>query len=465
MSPQRGTPKIDTTYLGGIPLPRLETEPQVEPDHSTDSEKRPKTKAVQVLHVINGEHFAGAERVQDLLAGRLGRFGYEVGFACLKPGEFLTARQNTDAPLYETPMRGRFDLGAARRLAKIAKDGNYRILHSHSVRSAMIALLAATWTGLPLVHHVHSPVSRDTEHRWRSRINALAERLYLTRANRLIAVSHSLARHIATLSPRIADRVAVVPNGVPCRPMVRHEVPANIPNQPAVVGPIGRAWIPDMTTGINYFGIANDLYDATYFHLPSPAETEPSPNGKTWTLGTVALFRPRKGIETLLHSLALLKESKTPVRLLAVGGFISEQYEKETKAMARQLGVDDMVEWTGFTRDVDAELSRMDAFVLPSLYGEGLPMVVLEAMAVGLPVVATDVEGIPEAIRDGHDGLIARPADPADLAAKLETLTAGRVDYRAMQDSARRRQSTSFSDESMARGVARVYDELLDQKT
>ena len=63
----------------------------------------------------------------------------------------------------------------------------------------------------------------------------------------------------------------------------------------------------------------------------------------------------------------------------------------------RQLRLSEQITWTGFTRDVTAELLKMDLFVLPSLFGEGLPMVVLEAMAAGVPVVATRVAGMPEA--------------------------------------------------------------------
>ena len=74
------------------------------------------------------------------------------------------------------------------------------------------------------------------------------------------------------------------------------------------------------------------------------------------------------------------------------------------------------ITWTGFTRDVLDELRQMDLFVLPSLFGEGLPMVVLEAMAAGVPVVATRVAGIPEAIRPGQDGVLVEPGDAEDLA-------------------------------------------------
>src|SRR5689334_12290393 len=65
---------------------------------------------VRVLHLINGEHYAGAERVQDLLAQRLGDFGFEVGFAALKPGRFAELRGAQTAELYDVPMRSRFDL-------------------------------------------------------------------------------------------------------------------------------------------------------------------------------------------------------------------------------------------------------------------------------------------------------------------------------------------------------------------
>src|SRR5262245_62129639 len=73
-------------------------------------------KNIRVLHVINGEHYAGAERVQDLLAQRLPEFGFDVGFACLKPHQFPRQRQARDVPLFEVPMGGRLDLRPVRRL-------------------------------------------------------------------------------------------------------------------------------------------------------------------------------------------------------------------------------------------------------------------------------------------------------------------------------------------------------------
>ena len=103
----------------------------------------------------------------------------------------------------------------------------------------------------------------------------------------------------------------------------------------------------------------------------------------------------------------------------------------------------------------------MQVFVLPSLYGEGMPMVVLEAMAAGLPIVSTRVEGIPQVVRHGVDGLLAQPSDAEDLAEALQRFVRGEVDANVMGDNGWHRQRENFSDVSMAAGVATVYRQVL----
>ena len=88
-------------------------------------------------------------------------------------------------------------------------------------------------------------------------------------------------------------------------------------------------------------------------------------------------------------------------------------------------------------------------------------MVVLEAMAAGVPVVATRVEGIPEAIRHGRDGLIVAPKDAAGLAEALSQVLDGTVDWTTLRENARARHARRFSDRSMAAGVADVYRQVL----
>jgi glycosyltransferase involved in cell wall biosynthesis len=125
------------------------------------------------------------------------------------------------------------------------------------------------------------------------------------------------------------------------------------------------------------------------------------------------------------------------------------------------LGVSRWIEWTGFKSNVHGELQTFDLFALPSLFGEGLPMVVLEAMASGVPVVASAVEGVPEAIGDGVEGLLATPGDAGDLAGTIAAVIDGRYDWESLRQNALKRQAEYFSDESMACGVAEVYRSLL----
>ncbi len=363
---------------------------------------------VKVLHVINGEHYAGAERVQDLLALRLHDLGFRVGFACLKQGVFARMRTSKRAPVHLIAMRNRFDLGPVWQLAGIVRSEGYQLIHAHTPRTALIAACVSLLTGVPMVSHVHSPVARDTTHRVRNWLNLVAERMAMIRASALVAVSESLGRSIGSGAAR-DHRVNVVHNGVPASAVPRRGAPPRF----------------------------------------------------DWTIGTVALFRPRKGLEVLLHSLAKLRALGFSVRLRAVGCFETQEYEAQVKALAHRLGIEQHVDWVGFTEHVEAELSRMDLFVLPSLFGEGMPMVVLEAMAAGVPVVATRVEGIPEAIRNGVDGLIAEAGNPDDLARAVGSIIRGDVDYVAMRRNAQRRHAERFSDRAMAEGVARVYRRVL----
>lgn len=361
---------------------------------------------LRVMHVINGEHYSGAERVQDLLALQLGQFGVDVGFTCIKPVRFPTMRQS-EVPLLRHPMRFRFDISPAFHLARAIRRDGYQLLHAHTPRSALVARIAAGLTGTPLVYHAHSPTSRDTTHGFRNRLNAWTERASLIGAAELIAVSGSIGEHLLSCGYS-KDRVSVAHNGVP---------------GPATLLPRQR------------------------------------PVGE-WTLGAVALFRPRKGLEVLLEALAELRRWGHRVKLLAVGPFETPEYEAKIRELAGRLKLTDAIEWTGFTRDVPAELARMDLFVLPSLFGEGLPMVVLEAMAAGVPVVATDVEGVTEAIRDGIDGVIARPGDADHLAGSLLRVISGNLNWEELRQTARARWQSRFSDVSMARQVAAIYRQV-----
>ena len=168
----------------------------------------------RVLHVINGEHYSGAERVQDLLALELPAQGYEVGFACLKADRFPAARHAQDAALYHVPMRWRFDLDCVDQLVNLIEQEQYALVHAHTPRSVLMGSMAAKRAGVPLVYHVHSPTARDSTRKLQNYFNAKFESWSLRNASHLITVSPSLKKWMHEQG--IAEELLTyVPNGVP----------------------------------------------------------------------------------------------------------------------------------------------------------------------------------------------------------------------------------------------------------
>ncbi len=145
----------------------------------------------------------------------------------------------------------------------------------------------------------------------------------------------------------------------------------------------------------------------------------------------------------------------------AIGSFAEPSYGRALRQRVKRLGLESVVDWIGFHSDANAQLQQLDLFVLPSLFGEGLPMVVLESMAMGVPVVATDVEGVPEAIRDRREGRIVPAGDPAALAQAIADIIRGSCCWTTLRRNAMTRQAAHFSDIGMAQGVAKVYDQVL----
>ncbi len=367
------------------------------------------TTMSRVLHVINGELFSGAERVQQLLGKRLAAFGFDPYFACLKQGKFLECSGLPQDRIWVEAMRHRRDFGVVSRLAKRSHDARIDLLHAHTPRSAMIASLVSRKMGIPWVYHVHSPTVRDSTRRLQNWINDWVERLSLRSASGIITVSKSLRREMLRRG-WLRTRLVTIANGV------------------AEQEPI----------------FAIDRIEQS-----------------SWTLGMVALIRPRKGIEVLLQAFREVLRSNPEVRLNVIGSFETPEYESQVIALTKELGIESAVRWKGFTRDVNSAIRELDALVLPSLFGEGMPMVVLEALAVGVPVVATRVEGTPEVIRDGREGYLAEPSNPQSLARTIERLISDRHAWCRMSQQAWNRHQESFSDVRMAQRVAHTYKKIL----
>ncbi|MCO8122525.1 glycosyltransferase [Stieleria sp. TO1_6] len=377
--------------------------------------EKPSLPKLRVLHIVNGEHFSGAERVQSHLGRCLPDFSVDADFACVKPGKFaalLDQHQGQWGQIHCAAMAHRLDLRAAWKVRELVIGGGYQLLHAHTPRTAMIASVAAKLTGVPWVYHVHSPALRDSAKPITNRVNGAIERLALSSCSHLVTVSESLRLDCIRRGARESD-VTVVHNGVPA--------------------------------------------------IRPPRANTPVVGGR-WVIGMVALMRARKGLEVMLDALAQLR-SHHDVVLRLIGPFETESYEAEINLKIKRLDLSHCVERIGFSNQIPQELARLDAMVLPSLFGEGLPMVVLEAMAAGLPVIATRVEGTPEAVTDGVEGLLAEPRDAVSLAGKIEELVTGAHDWNKMSEAAFKRHGSDFSEIAMARHTAAIYRNVLNKPT
>lgn len=364
---------------------------------------------VNALHLINGEHFSGAERVQQLLGKRLPDVQVFPHFVCLKKGKFTEYSGLAADSMSTISMSSRIDLSIVSRIAERAKSLNAHIIHAHTPRAAMIANFVSKRCGLPWVYHVHSPAARDSTRSMLNRINNFVEACSLRRADHIITVSKSLRREMLSQGYS-RHKVTAVANGVACQESIN---------------------------------------------------TTERLSQKNWRLGMIALVRPRKGIEVLLQSLDRLRGIHERIAVEIIGGFETSEYETSVRAMVKDLSLENVVQFTGFTNNVPAAIQRLDALVLPSLFGEGMPMVVLEAMAMGVPVVATRVEGTPEVIRHGKEGLLAEPQNAQSLANEIESFIGDRYAWERMSRNAIARHREHYSDIQMATATAKVYRKVL----
>jgi glycosyltransferase involved in cell wall biosynthesis len=164
-----------------------------------------------------------------------------------------------------------------------------------------------------------------------------------------------------------------------------------------------------------------------------------------------------KGIEYLIDALALLKQQGCPVYCRVAG---SGESRASLRERCLKRGVTEQVEWLGHVEDMQSFYRSIDCFVLPSVSDEGLPLGILEAMASGLPIVATEIAGVSEAVRDGIDGLLVPPRDPSALASALMCLLNDAEDRLRMGRAGRGRVEGQFSKTRFANDILTQYKAL-----
>jgi glycosyltransferase involved in cell wall biosynthesis len=285
------------------------------------------------------------------------------------------------------------------------------IVHTHDYRTNLLAGLAARRAGLKWVATVHLHTNTTARLRLYARLDLHLLRL----ADRVIAVSQALAQRLRASGIQ-PGRLRVVHNGVDVEALV-HQA-------------------QDPAAARHRFGIAAG---APLVVLPGR-------------------LSPQKGQAELLAAVPAVLV-RQPATVFAFAG--DGPQRERLNSRAHELGAAHAVHWLGYDTRLPELLSAADVVVLPSR-DEGLPLALLEAMALGRPIVATTAGGMCEAIDDGREGLIVDAARPAELAEAIVRLCsdahmAGQLGARAQA-----RVRRQFSLDQAADRLAAVYDELLD---
>lgn len=167
-----------------------------------------------------------------------------------------------------------------------------------------------------------------------------------------------------------------------------------------------------------------------------------------YNIGCVARLEQEKGIEFLIQAIKIVREFIPFARLIIVG---EGREKKKLVWLSERLGLKEAIQWIGYQRQIERWYGYFDAYVLPSVTRESFGITLVEAMASGVPVVASRIGGIPEIIEHKRTGLLAKPGDSQDLADQLIYLYNNRAETRQMVVAARNKAEEAFSLERMIR--------------
>ena len=348
----------------------------------------------RVVHVSFGLHVGGQEKLLVEFARHSDPSRSALTFVSLGDrGELADDLEACGSVVVALGQPSGLKPGLILRLSRLFRGVGPAVVHTHDTRSLFYAAPAARLTRVPRV--VHTCHGRDV---------------------RATSRQEAMARHLS----RLVDRYVCV----------SQEVKAQCREQGI--------------TGSRVCTILNGI-DIDRFPYNGP-----SPDGP---VVTVARLSPEKDVANLVRATAIAAHEGDDLRIEVAGG---GSCLEDLKGLAAELGVAERVTFLGEVRDIPALLGRARIFVLPSL-SEGIPLTVLEAMARGLPVVATRVGGLPEVVIDGETGLLVPAADPPALAQAILSLSRDPDAAGRMGEAGRKRVERIFDVRRMVADYEALY--------
>ncbi|MFH1258639.1 MAG: glycosyltransferase [Elusimicrobiota bacterium] len=355
---------------------------------------------LKIFHLDSERSWRGGEQQVLYLAEELERAGQTNFIIAPAQTRLETKTKSLGIRFFPLSIAGEWDLKAVWRLRKLIRAESPDILHCHSAHAHAIGLLACLGKNSPKLI-----VSRrvDFPIRYKGK--------YTCKIAKIIVVSEGIRKVL--LAGGIKDEnIAVVKDGVDL---------AYFRRQPC-----------------------EHLYKELKLVHDQPV------------VGTVAALAPHKDYPNFLQAAYWIHQKMPEVQFLIVG---EGEEENKIKELTRKLGLENVVVFAGFRSDIPAVLSLFDVFALSS-YLEGMGQVLVEAMLVGLPVVATNTGGIPDVVVDGLTGFLAPPRDSEKLAGKIIELLQDK-DKRLGFAVAGQKRALEFSKQKTAKETEKIYFQVM----
>jgi glycosyltransferase involved in cell wall biosynthesis len=375
---------------------------------------------LKVLEMIDKPSLGGGQTVLLALARHLDRTRFDVS-VCAKSGGPLEEEVRKLGLVFhpaEFSKKPSLDLG--RGLVRLLLSEKIDVLHTHGGIAGLFGRSAARKAGTPVVvhtihgiHYLHyrNPVLR--------RAFIGLERSLSRTTSAVVCVSEADLAQARQFRLAPADRLSLIRNGV-----------ASVDG---AADPLRNGKISELSLRLR---------------LRKPV------------IGTIARLHRQKGVEYFIQAVPAVLRRNAEATFVVVGG---GPLEKRLRSRVDRLGLSDRIILAGERSDAFDLLSAFDVFVLPSLW-EGLPLVLIEAAGLGKPIIATEIDGSREIIRDGETGLLVPPADPPALAGAILRLLEDAALARRLGENARREIPPKFSLERMIAETERLYLDLAAEK-
>ncbi|MBU1869755.1 MAG: glycosyltransferase [Candidatus Omnitrophica bacterium] len=361
----------------------------------------------KICHVVEELRIGGLERTVIQIASGLERSLYSQEIWCLREkGVLAEEAENKGIAVKQFDFQGGISLPKIIKLADELKRGKFQIVHSHDIYPSVWAIAAAAFAGVPYkIMHCQSTYYALP---FKDKIKLKFLSLFI---DRFIAVSKAVKLSLEKCALISAKKIEVVYN---CCARFNRSPEQKVPET------------------LREFGIKEGDF----------------------VIASISRLEAHKGHSYLVEALSGLKDVQG-LKCLIIG---DGPAKRDLELLCESLGVKGEVIFTGMRSDISRILSVASVYVQPSALREGLPLTLAEAASAGLPLIATNIGGNPEIVRDPVNGFIVEPKDPQALAEKILYLRNNPEKRKSMGENSQKLWRESFSEEVMLGKIRKIYE-------